>query len=118
MEAGEKNMSEENGTRGSTHIERVVTHVIQALIVLAIAGFFYQDNKKTDALSSIKTEIAVQNTQLMAFRDHLGTFRSLVSDRYTGKDAARDLSIIHARNADYEKRLRALERVKTEPWRK
>jgi hypothetical protein len=91
-----------NAQRGSSPVERILQHVIQALLVVAIVGVFV-------ALSELRTATAVAKVELIQLNDHLATFRTLVDDRYTGTDAIRDFNRVNRSINDHEIRIRKVE---------
>lgn len=101
--------------RGSSYLERIIQHVVQALVVLAIGGVVVAlDNSKT-ARADLQTTLAVTNSQLEQLQGHLAAFQTIINDHYTKRDADRDLGILHGSITDHEKRLRFLERRRNTP---
>lgn len=91
------------GNRGSTPLERVVQHVIQALCVAAILGGFY-------ILSELRSSNAVIRTELQTLKQQLADIKVASADRYTASQAQSDLSYLRERLQDHEDRVRSLEK--------
>ena len=94
----------EDESRGQSSVERILLHVVQAVTVAGIIGGYV-------AMSDLKTSTAVLQSELRSLSERLDDFRALSGDRYTATQAARDIKPLFERIADFEIRLRNLEKT-------
>lgn len=95
--------------RGSSRIERVVQHIVQALTVIAIAGGFSGYFALLKTMSDVQKDAAVMLEKIVNLETRMNEFRDAARDRYTATEAARDLANIRNILQDHENRIRKIE---------
>jgi Tfp pilus assembly protein PilN len=88
-------------------MERILLHVVQAITVVGIVGGYV-------SLSELKTSNAVLQTQVESLTERMDDLRSFAGDKYTARQAARDIAPLLEKVSDHEARIRKLEAIRRE----
>ena len=99
--------------RGQTSLERMVTHIVQAVLIAAVIGgaVLLIDLKESMAVTQteMKASAALTQAEMKSMSTRFADFKILMSDRYTSAQAAAANAIIQKELNDHEVRLRNVE---------